>query len=130
MKRFSCPILAALFGVGACAAPHGTTEATAVARDGDVAAARRLIADGAVVLDVRTPAEHAGGALPGAQLIPVQDLPQRLPDIEALVGGDKSKPIVIYCASGRRAGKAKEMLTANGYTHVVNAGGYGDLAGR
>ena len=36
-------------------------------------------------------------------------------------------PIVIHCASGMRAGKAKEILEAQGYTNVLNAGGYSGL---
>ena len=36
-------------------------------------------------------------------------------------------PIIIHCASGMRAGKAKEILTELGYEEVVNAGGYADL---
>lgn len=128
MKRLFFPIFGALFGVGACAPPSGAPNAGEVARDDDdVAAARRLMAAGAVVLDVRTPAEHAGGAIEGATLIPIQELPERISDVTSLAGGDKSKPIVVYCASGRRAGKAKEMLAANGFTNVVNAGGYDDL---
>jgi phage shock protein E len=32
-------------------------------------------------------------------------------------------PVIVFCRSGRRAGKAKEMLEAKGYTKVLNAGG-------
>jgi phage shock protein E len=40
---------------------------------------------------------------------------------------DKNAPVVIYCASGKRAGKAKEVLESLGYANVLNAGGLGDL---
>ena len=40
-----------------------------------------------------------------------------------LAHGDKSKPIVVYCAAGKRAARAKETLEAAGYTNVVNGGG-------
>lgn len=39
---------------------------------------------------------------------------------------DKSAPIVIYCGSGKRATKAKEVLESKGYQKVLNAGGYPD----
>jgi phage shock protein E len=40
---------------------------------------------------------------------------------------DKHAPVVVYCASGKRAAKAKEVLESKGYVNVLNAGGLGDL---
>jgi phage shock protein E len=40
---------------------------------------------------------------------------------------DKHAPVVVYCASGKRADKAKELLESKGYVNVLNAGGLGDL---
>jgi phage shock protein E len=41
---------------------------------------------------------------------------------------DKEAPVVIYCASGKRATFAKQVLEEQGYTHVLNAGGFpGDM---
>jgi phage shock protein E len=40
---------------------------------------------------------------------------------------DKHAPVVVYCASGKRAEKAKEVLESKGYVNVLNAGGLGDL---
>ena len=48
-------------------------------------------------------------------------------DVEKLAGGDKTKPIVLYCGSGKRAGTAKEKLLKAGYTQVTNPGGIGDF---
>ncbi|MEO8553434.1 MAG: rhodanese-like domain-containing protein, partial [Kofleriaceae bacterium] len=93
----------------------------------DPAEARALIAKGATVVDVRTPDEFAAGHLETAKNVPVEDLANRLGEVDQLVGGDKTKPVVVYCASGHRAGKAKEQLEAAGYAHVVNGGGYYDL---
>lgn len=42
---------------------------------------------------------------------------------EALIR-DKEAPVVVYCASGKRANKAKEVLKSKGYQQVLNAGGY------
>lgn len=40
---------------------------------------------------------------------------------------DKNAPVVVYCASGKRASKAKEVLESKGYINVLNAGALGDL---
>ena len=37
---------------------------------------------------------------------------------------DKSAPVIVYCASGKRSTLAKELLESKGYTNVLNAGGY------
>jgi rhodanese-related sulfurtransferase len=39
----------------------------------------------------------------------------------------KDAKIIVYCSSGRRAAKAKELLENKGYTDVVNAGGLVDV---
>jgi phage shock protein E len=101
--------------------------AAAPAASKDPAKAKQLIASGAAVIDVRTADEFAAEHLDRAVNIPVQELPTRLAEIDKLVGGDKAKPIVLYCGSGHRAGTAKQRLDAAGYTQVVNGGGLGDL---
>lgn len=40
---------------------------------------------------------------------------------------DKQTPIVVHCATGKRAAKAVEVLKSKGYKDVVNAGAYDDL---
>jgi phage shock protein E len=59
--------------------------------------------------------------------MPVETVPSRLAEIEALVGNDRSKPIVVYCAAGGRATRAKTALEAACFAKVVNGGGYRDL---
>ena len=109
-------------------APSPTAPSPAAASTAkDPAAARKQIAAGAIVLDVRTAEEFAEDHLPTAANIPVQELGTRMADIEKLVGTDKSRPIVVHCAAGGRAAKAKEQLDAAGYTNVVNGGGLDDL---
>jgi len=61
------------------------------------------------LIDVRTAAEYADGHLANAKLIPVQELPQRLAEI------DKSKPVLLYCRSGHRSGNALKILQDKGY---------------
>jgi phage shock protein E len=80
------------------------------------------IAAGARIIDVRTPAEFADGAYPGALNIPLAILPARMSELEP-----KTKPIVLYCASGARSGQAMRLLKQNGFTDVINAGGLDDM---
>ncbi len=79
------------------------------------------------MIDVRTAEEYASGHLSRAINIPVQELPGRIAEIETLVAGDRTRPIVVYCAAGARAAKAKAQLDGAGYSNVVNGGGLDDL---
>ena len=94
--------------------------------DRDPELARRLVAEGALLLDVRTPEEFGARRIEGAVNIPVDDLDGRMGEIESLTGGDETTPIVVYCATGRRAGIAKQKLLAAGYGQVTNLGGIDD----
>jgi len=77
---------------------------------------------GAAIIDVRSPDEFADGAYPGARNIPVNTLVNRLNDV-----GAKDKPVVVYCASGGRSAVAQQILKANGFADVTNAGGLEDM---
>ncbi len=87
------------------------------------AQAWELIDQGALLVDVRNPDEFSSGHLPGAKLIPVNQVAARISEF----GEDKSRPIVVYCKSGKRSGKAEETLRAHGYLNVVNGGGYSSM---
>lgn len=80
--------------------------------------AHALVADGATLLDVRSPEEFAGGHIDGAISIPVQELVGRMGEL-----GDKTGPIVVYCQSGGRSAMAKRLLEGNGFTKVHDLGG-------
>lgn len=108
------------------ARPAGATAPTASTAK-DPAAARSRIAAGAVVIDVRTPGEFAEGHLPQAVNIPVAELAARAGEVATLAGGDKARPVVVYCASGNRARGAVTTLSAAGHVDVVNGGGLDDL---
>ncbi|MFO1469647.1 MAG: rhodanese-like domain-containing protein [Turneriella sp.] len=54
--------------------------------------------------------------------VPIDQVQSRMAEF-----GDKKKPVVVYCASGIRSGRAKGMLEAAGYTSVTNGGGFNDL---
>lgn len=79
--------------------------------------ARALVANGARLVDVRTPEEFAAGHLEGAINIPVGEVPARLAEF-----GPKGEPIVVYCRSGARSSRAQKALKEAGYTQVHNLG--------
>ncbi|KRW59925.1 rhodanese-like domain-containing protein [Pseudomonas sp. TTU2014-080ASC] len=76
-----------------------------------------------VLIDVRTEAEFAEGALDGAENISYEHIAEQI----TTLAPDKDTTIVLYCRSGRRSGIALDSLRALGYTHVINAGGYKEL---
>ena len=86
------------------------------------AAAARIEAGGAIVLDVREPEEYEQGALPNALHIARGHLEAQ---IESNVI-DKSTPLVVYCAGGVRSAFAAKTLQELGYTDVYSVvGGFG-----
>lgn len=90
----------------------------------ETAALSALSQPGAVLIDVRTPEEFSQGALPGAKQIEFDKIAGLITAVEP----DKSKPIILYCQSGRRAGIAQQTLNELGYHNVINAGGYKSLS--
>ena len=84
----------------------------------------QLVKDGAVILDVRTPGEYAGGHIEGSKNIPIQSIQQNLSKIP------KDKVIITCCASGMRSGSAKSILLSNGFKEVHNGGGWMSLKGK
>ena len=81
---------------------------------------------GALLLDVRTRQEFLQSRIEGAKNIPITELKQRLHEIETLVAGDLSHPIVVYCERGYRAARAREILLSAGFDKVTNLGGIRD----
>lgn len=78
---------------------------------------------GAPVIDVRTEEEFQQGHLPDAVNIPYDQIASRVGELPA----DRSRPVVLYCRTGRRSGIAKQTLEGLGFTHAINAGGYDAL---
>jgi molybdopterin/thiamine biosynthesis adenylyltransferase/rhodanese-related sulfurtransferase len=79
--------------------------------------------EGATWIDVREQDEWDEGHIPGAVHIPRGSLESR---IEAVVA-DRSRPLVVYCASGGRSAFAADTLTELGYARPVSlAGGFSD----
>ena len=76
-------------------------------------------------LDVRTMSEHAEGAIPNADCIPLQEIGQRLSELNDY----KNKKIIVYCRSGNRSGKATKILKENGFDAVNLIGGMNSWEG-
>ena len=69
------------------------------------------------LLDVRQPGEYESEHIPGAKLIPLPDLNDRLGEI------DPHKPTIVYCAVGGRSRVAAQMLAGKGFDEVINLTG-------
>jgi len=80
-----------------------------------------VIANKAIILDVRTKAEYAGGHLKGSVNIPLQSLESGLSKLK------KDKVVVTCCASGARSSMAKSILQRNGFAEVHNGGSWTKL---
>jgi len=80
-----------------------------------------LIANGAMILDVRTELEFAAGHARNAKNIPLQVLRQKINMFP------KDTAIITCCASGMRSAAAKNILLENGFTRVYNGGSWSSL---
>jgi len=81
---------------------------------------KEIKAKGAVILDVRTTGEFAGGHVKGSVNIPLDRLQQQLKKLP------KGKPVIACCLSGARSGSAVSILKAQGY-EAYNGGGWSGL---
>lgn len=72
---------------------------------------------GLQLIDVRSHLEYRSGHLPGAKLIPLQELGSRLGEIDA------SRPVIVYCRSGHRSGLAMQILSKAGFKAACHIGG-------
>ena len=72
-----------------------------------------------VIVDVRRPDEFEGelGHIPGAQLVVLNTLPGRLPELPM------NKTIVFACRSGGRSSQATAFAQENGFENVYNMKG-------
>ncbi|MDB4074929.1 rhodanese-like domain-containing protein [Crocinitomicaceae bacterium] len=70
---------------------------------------KNLLENGALIVDVRSPQEYAGGAIPGSENIPIASLSLKIKELK-LIG----VPVITVCASGMRSGVAKGQLKAAG----------------
>jgi phage shock protein E len=77
------------------------------------------LAEGTIIIDVRTPGEFASGHLDGALNIDVQS-----PDFVAQVSQlDPTQSYFIYCRTGNRSGQAISQMATMGFSDMINGGG-------
>jgi thioredoxin len=79
-----------------------------------------LAKDSAQILDVRTTGEYQNGHIKNAMLADWMDQDQFKDRVQYL---DKSKPVLVYCASGGRSSKAAQWLSQNGFATIENLKG-------
>lgn len=80
-----------------------------------------MLAQGALIIDVRSPEEYSGGHITQSVNIPLNRIPDKVNDLKR-----KNKPIITCCRSGARSGMAADQLRAAGI-QVVNGGPWNSL---
>ena len=75
------------------------------------------LGEGALLFDVRELDEYASARIPGARLIPMATVPERLREFQG------EGPAYIVCASGGRSARVVEYLRTSGVDAVNIAGG-------
>ena len=83
----------------------------------DVAELARVREGGAVLIDVREPDEYTAAHVPGATLVPLATVPDRLADVPT------EGTVYVICAKGARSLRAAEFYRAQGIDAVNVAGG-------
>lgn len=81
---------------------------------------KKLMSEGAIIVDVRTKGEFNSGHIKGSVNIPLDVLGNNLKKL------DKNKSVITCCASGMRSASAKGILKSKGYT-AFNGGGWNGL---
>ena len=89
-------------------------------------AMRYLNNDGYYFLDVRTFKEHQIKSIPNTDCIPVQEVEQRIEELDKY----RKKKIIVYCRSGNRSGTATKILTENGFQAYNMIGGMNGWKGK
>jgi len=80
-----------------------------------------IIAQGALIIDVRTVGEYKNGHINGSLNVPLSDIE------DAMSWLIKDVPIVVVCESGSRSAQAKEILEVNVFAKVYNGGSWSNL---
>ncbi len=79
---------------------------------------KEMIANGALLVDVRTSGEFASGSVKGAVNIPLDRVSAQIAKFK------NTKGVVVFCQSGMRSSQAKNILEKNGIQNVVNGGSW------
>ncbi len=82
--------------------------------------ATQLINQGkTLIVDVRDPAEFAAAHIRDSRNIPLNELPQRINELDKF----KSKSVIVLCQSGVRSSKATMQLKKAGFNEVFSLNG-------
>ena len=119
MKRLLLIILSALMLTACGQAKENTQEAVYVNITAQQAKEIMDTQEGYIILDTRTQEEYDEGHIPGAILIPYDEITEK----EEGILTDKDQLILVYCRSGRRSKIAAEALEKMGYTNIKEFGG-------
>jgi phage shock protein E len=85
---------------------------------------RSLKENGAIILDVRTPAEYRTGHIPGSMNVSVERVRDAVTELKK-----RNKPVITCCRSGARSGVAAGVLKSAGI-EAYNGGPWNDLLNR
>lgn len=114
-------VMAAFLLIAGCSArKEKTGDSVEAYHKIDAETAKEMMdAGGVTIVDVRTKEEYEEGHVPGAILIPNEEIDKEEP--EAL--SDKEAVILVYCRSGRRSKAASDKLVEMGYQNIYDFGG-------
>lgn len=111
--------VAALLSISACGSGPADGGGVRTVAAADAVA----VLDSRVVIDVRSPAEVAEGAITGATVLDFN-----AGEFEAKIGDfDRNAAYLVYCRSGNRSGQAVAIMKELGFTDVIDAGAFSDL---
>ena len=120
MRKIWIPVLVALILITACEdGQKNSQEAVYVNITAQQAKEIMNTEQGYIILDTRTQEEYDEGHIPGAILIPHDQIKTTAERILT----DKNQLILVYCRSGRRSKLAAEDLVELGYTNIKEFGG-------
>lgn len=85
-------------------------------KDINIEELKKMIMEGALLVDVRSPQEYQEGHLKGAKLIPEYEIMKTC----RYELKDKNAVIILYCSTGSRSKKAQRKLEKKGYQNVYN----------
>lgn len=83
----------------------------------DVVTAARLVAAGALLLDVREPVEHDLVRIEGSRHVPMRQIPEQAGSLP------RDRDILVLCHHGGRSARVMQYLRAQGFDNVANVAG-------
>jgi rhodanese-related sulfurtransferase len=109
-------IITAVYSVSGCKEKAGSTESIAISMGQFISAYDADI--NVQVLDVRTPGEYAEGRVPGAKLVPLNEV-----EAGSAIPFEKESKIYVICRSGKRSYQATQYLRSHGFNNAVSVDG-------